>query len=53
MGVERGSEEHEAAIQRIKKAAQANDKTAAIFCESTSPGRSICQSVLEKLTIST
>lgn len=35
MGVERGGEEHEAAIQRIKKAAQANGKTAAIFCEWT------------------
>lgn len=33
MGVERGGEEHEAAIERIKKAAQANGKIAAMFCE--------------------
>jgi len=34
MGVVRGGEEHEAAIQRILKAAKAGGKTAAIFCES-------------------
>lgn len=33
MGVERGGEEHEAAIQRIRKAAQASGKTAALFCK--------------------
>lgn len=33
MGVVRGGEEHEAAIERIKKAAHANGKIAAIFCE--------------------
>lgn len=33
MGVERGGEEHEAAIARIKKAAQENGKTAAMFCK--------------------
>lgn len=32
MNVERGGEEHEAAIQRILKAAKAAGKTAAIFC---------------------
>ncbi|KAJ9156563.1 2,4-dihydroxyhept-2-ene-1,7-dioic acid aldolase [Pleurostoma richardsiae] len=32
MGVVRGGEEHEAAIQRILKAAKAGGKTAAIFC---------------------
>jgi len=32
MNVERGGEEHEAAIQRILKAAHAAGKTAAIFC---------------------
>lgn len=32
MGVTRGGEEHEAAIQRIKKAAHAAGKKAAIFC---------------------
>lgn len=34
MGVERGGEEHEAAIQRILKATKAAGKTAAIFCMS-------------------
>lgn len=37
MGVERGGEEHEAAIERVKKAAQANGKTAAMFCELLGP----------------
>ncbi|CRG86524.1 2,4-dihydroxyhept-2-ene-1,7-dioic acid aldolase [Talaromyces islandicus] len=32
LGVTRGGEEHEAAIQRILKAAQSASKTAAIFC---------------------
>lgn len=34
MGVERGGEEHEAAIARILKAAKGAGKTAAFFCES-------------------
>lgn len=33
MGVERGGEEHEAAIARILKAAKGAGKTAAFFCE--------------------
>lgn len=33
MGVTRGGEEHEAAIQRILAAAHANGKKAAIFCK--------------------
>ena len=33
MGVTRGGDEHEAAIQRILKAAKDAGKTAAIFCE--------------------
>lgn len=35
MGVERGGEEHEAAIARILKAAKGAGKTAAFFCEWT------------------
>lgn len=35
MGVERGGEEHEAAIARILKAAKGAGKTAAFFCELT------------------
>lgn len=35
--MERGGEEHEAAIERVKKAAQANGKTAAMFCELLGP----------------
>lgn len=31
--MERGGEEHEAAIERIKNAAKANGKVAAMFCE--------------------
>lgn len=34
MGVERGGKEHEAAVQRILKAAKAEGKKAAIFCTS-------------------
>lgn len=33
MGVERGGEEHEAAIQRTLKAAHSAGKKAAIFCK--------------------
>lgn len=33
MGVERGGEEHEAAIARILKAAKGAGKTAAFFCK--------------------
>jgi hypothetical protein len=35
MGVERGGDEHEAAIQRTLKAAHVSGKKAAIFCEFT------------------
>lgn len=41
MGVERGGEEHEAAIQRILKAAKAEGKTAAIFCKFFFPSASL------------
>lgn len=37
MGVERGGKEHEAAIDRILKAAKGAGKTAAFFCESSLP----------------
>lgn len=33
MGVQRGGEEHEAAIQRTLKAAHSSGKKAAIFCK--------------------
>lgn len=36
MNIQRGSEEHEAAIQRTLKAAHSSGKKAAIFCKSLS-----------------
>ncbi|KAL4928951.1 HpcH/HpaI aldolase family protein [Aspergillus undulatus] len=53
IGVQRGGEEHEAAIQRILKAAKAAGKTAAIFCSDGSDAQRRIQQGFDMVSIVT
>ncbi|PLB42014.1 HpcH/HpaI aldolase family protein [Aspergillus candidus] len=53
MGVVRGGDEHEAAIQRILKAAKSAGKTAAIFCTNGEQARERAQQGFDMISIMT
>ncbi|RDW64339.1 HpcH/HpaI aldolase family protein [Aspergillus mulundensis] len=53
IGVQRGGEEHEAAIQRILKAAKGAGKTAAIFCSDGNDAQKRIQQGFDMVSITT
>jgi 4-hydroxy-2-oxoheptanedioate aldolase len=53
MGVVRGGEEHEAAIQRILKAAKAAGKKAAIFCTDGAQARARAEQGFDMVSVIT